>query len=197
MSRFEYDGDGEGMPWGLWESVVSRALGGRRGQEALAQMETALLELPEPRLIEGHLAYDGATCAVGALVAHRRAQEEGVDIAAVIEAMSVDVRCWCGHGRDRHDGSTCSGRRGQDSPCSCTDFDPEDIQDGVDETVAAGQRVGLRFSVAWHLAHLNDEQFGGATPEERYRLMLAWVRRALGKPSDGERSGSPASGPER
>lgn len=192
MSRFDYDGDGDGMPWGLWESVVSRALGGRRGQEALAEMETALLELPEPRLIEGHLALGGATCAVGALVAHKRATTEGVDIGAVIEAMSARVQCWCGHGRDHHHGATCTGRLWQDRPCGCSAFDPEETEDAF-ETVAAGQGVGLRFTVAWHLAHLNDEMYGGATPEERYRLMLAWVRRAQGKPVDEERAGTAAS----
>lgn len=34
---------------------------------------------------------------------------------------------------------------------------------------------------AWHLAYLNDEQFAGASPEQRYEQMLAWVRRAQGK----------------
>jgi hypothetical protein len=193
MSRFGYDGDGDGIPQGLWDATLSRALGGRRGQEALADMETALLKLPEPRLIEGHLALGGATCAVGALVAHKRATTEGVDIAAVIEAMSARVQCWCGHSRDQHHGGACTGRLWQDRPCSCTAFDAEEIED-VFETVAAGERVGLMFTVAWHLAHLNDETFGGSTPEERHRLMLAWVRRAQGKPVDDERIGTATSG---
>jgi hypothetical protein len=145
MSRFDYDyADGEGVPWGLWQQTVSRALGGRRGQEALAELEAALLDLPDRRLIEGYLANDGDVCAVGAFVAHQRAQEQGIDLAAVIEAM---------------DGGTTDAW----------------------ETAEAGCAAGLRYSVAWHLAHLNDEEFGGATPEKRYELMLAWVRRAQGK----------------
>lgn len=185
MSRFGdcYD-DGDLIPAALWETILSRALGGRRGQAALAELETALLELPEPRLIEGHLALDGDTCAVGALVARRRAAEEGCNIAAAIEAMSARVQCWCGHGRDRHhDGEGCSGKGWQDKPCSCTQFDAEATEDAW-ETVAAGQGAGLKYTVAYHFAHLNDERFGGATPEERYRLMLAWVRRAQGKPEE-------------
>jgi hypothetical protein len=182
MSRFGWDDDGEGMPWGLWEATVARALGGRRGQEALAQLEAALLELPEPRLIEGHLAADGAVCAVGAFIARQRAQEQGVDLPTIVEAMSAGVKCWCGHGRDLHAGASCGGRSWADNPCGCTGYDPDG--EGAWETADAGRAAGLRYSVAWHLAYLNDEEFGGLTPEARYERMLAWVRRAQGKVSD-------------
>jgi hypothetical protein len=94
VSRFEYDGDGEGMPWPLWETTVSTALGGRRGQEALAAMEAALLALPECKLVEGHLAAEGGVCAVGAYVAHRRAEQEHVDIAASGGGRDLDGRTW-------------------------------------------------------------------------------------------------------
>lgn len=156
MSRFTDEYDGEVIPAGLWDRALSVALGSGRGQEALARMERALLELPEPpRLVAGHLA---------------------------IETMSARVQCGCGHSRDQHhDGEGCSGKWWQDRPCSCTGFDAEETED-VWETVAAGERIGLRRTIAWHLANLNDETFGGATPEERYRLILAWVGRAQGKP---------------
>jgi hypothetical protein len=183
LTRFDYDGE-EGMPWELWETVVSNALGGRRGQEALAAMEDALLALPEPKLVHGHLASDSAVCAVGALVAHRRAEREAVDVAAVIEAMSAGVKCWCGHGREAHAGGGCTAMRKpwgetEERPCSCEAYEP-DTED-VYETVRAGEAEGLSHTVAWHLAYLNDETFGGASPEERFNLMLAWVRRAQGK----------------
>lgn len=187
MSRFDdcYD-DGEGLPWEMWQTIVSRALGGRRGQQALADMETALMALPEPRLIEGHLAADGAVCAVGAYVAHKKAAEKGVDVATIVEAMNVAVTCWCGHPRGQHDGGECSGRKQRpvaDSPCDCDNFAPWD-EEGALGTADAGQAAGLTHSVAWHLAQLNDEKFRDASPEERYRLMLAWVRRAQGKPDE-------------
>lgn len=181
MSRFDYDGDGEGgMPWQLWEATLSRALGGRRGQETLAQMETALLGLPKPRLIEGRLAGDGGVCAVGAYVAQQRARELGVDMAAAIEAISVDSVCWCDHGRDLHDDESCRGVWTNGRPCGCSGFRPE--SEDASETADAGLAAGLGFSIAWHLAYLNDEEFGAATPEQRYELMLGWVRRAQGKP---------------
>lgn len=183
MSRFG-DSDGEGVPWEMWNTIVSRALGGRRGQEALAELEAALLELPAPRLVEGHLAADGAVCAVGAFVAHRRAQKEGVDIATVIDAMAAGLSCWCGHGRGAHEGGRCSGTRrvwrGEDRPCSCDCYEPE-TEDAF-ETANAGRAAGMTYSVAWHLAWLNDEEWADASPEERYERMLAWVRRAQGKP---------------
>lgn len=179
MSRFEYDGE-EGMPWDLWQATVSRALGGRSGQEALAAMEGALLALPEPVLIEGHLASQGAVCAVGALVAHRRAAEQGVDLAAVIEAMSAGIACWCGHSREKHEENVCLGTGWIDNrSCSCQSYDPE--SEDIYETANAGMRVGLTSTVAYHLAYLNDEQFGSASPEDRYAQMLGWVRRAQGK----------------
>lgn len=180
MSRFDSDNE-EGMPWKLWEAVVSRALGGRKGQEALAAMESALVALPEQKLIEGHLASDGAVCAIGALVAAHKAKEEDVDIAIIIEAMSAGVACYCGHKRDVHISGVCQGKGWKDAPCYCDGtYEPEESEDSY-ETVSAGRGVGLSNTVAWHLAYLNDEAFGGATPEQRYSKMLAWVRRAQGK----------------
>lgn len=179
MTRFDTDYDGEGMPWELWETVVSNALGGRRGQEALAAMEEALFALPEPKLIEGRLASDGGVCAIGAFVAHRRAQDEGVDLPAIIAAMGTGVSCWCGHGRDAHSDAACSGKLWQDRPCSCTEYEPEDGD--AYETVEAGQRAGLTHTVAWHLAYLNDEQLAGYSEADRFEKMLAFVRRAQGK----------------
>jgi hypothetical protein len=169
------------MPWELWETVVSNALGGRKGQAQLAEMEAALLALPEPRLIEGHLAADGAVCAVGAFVAARRAADQGVDLAAVIEAMGATVPCYCGHTREEHTDGKCNGKGYEGRPCYCDDeYEPEEDEDCW-ETVEAGRAAGLSHTVAWHLAYLNDEQFASATPEQRYERMLAWVQRALGR----------------
>lgn len=179
MSRFDDAGDGEGMPWGLWEQVVSSSLGSRRGQAALADLEAALVALPEPRLIEGHLAANGGVCAVGAYVAHRKATEQGVPVADVISAMATEVDCWCEHSRSDHN-PTCTGTSWNDKPCSCKKYDAASDED-IYETAAAGKAAGLSQTVAWHLAYLNDEQFYAATPEQRYERVLGWVRRAQGK----------------
>jgi len=180
MSRFG-DGDEEGMPLELWETVISNALGGPKGQTALAAMEEALLALPEPKLISGHLACDGQVCAVGAFVAHKKATEENADIQTVIDAMGAGVKCWCNHSRESHTDGACSGTLWQGKPCGCSAYD----QDGGEtdyETAAAGADAGLPRTIAWHLAYLNDEQFASGTPEARYEQMLTFVRRAQGKP---------------
>ena len=179
MSRFDFDGDEESIPWKWWEQIVSNALGGRRGQAALAEIEEALLTLPEPKLIEGHLATKDSVCTIGALVAHKRAQRDAVDIATAIASIAADKPCWCGHSRDEHGGGACSGKRWGGSACSCDEYE-QDTEEAF-ETAEAGKAEGLAWSVAWHLAYLNDEQMGGLTPEERYDKMLAWVRRAQGK----------------
>lgn len=71
MGRFDdYDNDGV-MPYELWKANLHRALTGKRGQKALADLEAALLALPDKRLIEGALCEGGEVCAVGALGAHR------------------------------------------------------------------------------------------------------------------------------
>ena len=67
MSRFR-EGDYEGEPeeilaQGRWEHNARRALKGKRGRKALADLRAALLALPEPRLIEGALQ-DGFTPAI-------------------------------------------------------------------------------------------------------------------------------------
>lgn len=154
MSRFDLDND-DGIAWGMWENIVSRALGGPRGQAALAELESALVALPAPRLIEGHLAAhrpgrpDNDVCAVGAYVAARRAADRGVGLADAIAELADEG-----------------------------DPDYED----ANATADAGHSAGLAMSVAWHLAYLNDETFEGLTPEDRYQRVLTWVRRAQGRP---------------
>jgi len=106
MTRFSDDGDWDYSRYCLWESAVANALAGRRGQAALADLEAALLALPEHRLIESHLAKDGEVCAVGALVLANRCAA-GEDRAAVLadlerisdpeEYYAADVTACFGH----------------------------------------------------------------------------------------------------
>lgn len=51
----------------LWQSNCDRSLLGRRGQNALRELEAALLALPDKRLIAGELDNGDDCCAVGAL----------------------------------------------------------------------------------------------------------------------------------
>jgi len=184
MSRFEdvwEDCDGM-IPPHLWDQIVSNALSGRRGQMALAELEEALLALPEKKLVEGHLAAEGSVCAVGAFVAAQKAKKEGLEFAAAVAALNENGACLCGHPRSAHDpaqAGNCTGERWDGGPCTCSSYDTE--YEGAHDTAEAGKAAGLTWSVAWHLAYLNDEKFGSATPEERYQRMLAWVQTARGR----------------
>lgn len=174
----------EGIPWGLWGQMVSRALGGKRGQAALSELESALRALPERKLVAGHLAAEGSVCTVGAYVAAKRAQRDGIDLAVSIEQMVEGTPCRCDHAKDMHDEAGCHATRRsfqseEEHECSCMEYRPEDQY--AHDTAQEGQAYGLKWTVAWHLAYLNDEEFGKATPEERYELVLAWVQRAQGK----------------
>jgi hypothetical protein len=84
MSRFDNDGEENfAGQYELWQPNVERALKGKRGQQALRDLEQALLDLPEKQLISGHLAKDGQVCTVGALVLHRR-MTKGEERAAIL-----------------------------------------------------------------------------------------------------------------
>lgn len=181
MTRFDLDYDDGLIPWDLWHSIVSNALGGKRGQAALAELESALTALPEQKLVAGKLAAEGSVCAVGAYVAKHRAEAEGITVAEAVERMVENTPCECNHSKDSHDERGCGGRSlfDRNSTCYCKEYRPE--RQYAHDTAEAGQRFGLTWTVAWHLAYLNDEQFENCTPEERYEKVLAWVQRALGK----------------
>lgn len=196
MTRFsdEYEEDFPNQG-DLWWANVRRALNGKRGQQALRDLETALLELPVRRLVKGHLAAGSDVCAVGALALHRRLKkgERREAILADLEGRTPP-ECECGHLKDEHDGAdgACGGYRRYQSdtrgPCwsNCTEFklseNSEGNYDGADVTATAGVEVGLAYGLAWRLAYLNDEEFESATPEERYEKVLAWVREAQHEP---------------
>lgn len=76
MSRSGYSCDYD--EWALirWRGAVASAIRGRRGQEFLKEMLTALDELPEKKLIAHELEAQGSVCAIGA-VGKRR----GVDMS--------------------------------------------------------------------------------------------------------------------
>lgn len=189
----EYPNQGD-----LWWANVARAMGGRRGQLALRELELALLALPEPKLISSHLAHNGQVCTVGALALHKRtaAGEAREDVLAELEAQ-LPVECeTCWHTEAVHrPGEPCPSclanlerwwaePRNETNPHwaprVCREFVPAEwhSEDGALVTAQLGRDIGLTFTLAWHLAYMNDEEFGSLTPEQRYTQVLAWVRRA-------------------
>ena len=193
MSRFSDDYDEDFPNQGaLWTANTRRALGGKKGQAALRELEQALVELPEKVLISGHLAAADQVCTVGALAVHRRVRD-GQDREIALRELErlIPVGCKnCWHREDEHDDKGCRAcrefdeRRGFVSEHTCAAWTP-DLEsdwngDGALETAEEGRRLGLSFNLAWHLAYVNDE-YGpyDETPEQRYERVLAWVRSAI------------------
>lgn len=185
MSRFDFDSYEENFPneGELWWANARRALAGRKGKKALAELREALLALPEKRLIAG------ALCTVGA--------------RAEAEAMPEMVSSWDGDRVHRNwerdnllelverqgEGVCAIGayvwwkkvKDGADPQAAFTELPRLLPEDGGDyETVVLAQReLGLTFTLAWLLASRNDEDFGGLSPEERYARFLSWIDERL------------------
>ena len=69
MGRSGYDEDGCDDTWALirWRGAVASAFRGKRGQDFLKEMLSALDSLPEKKLIAYDLERDGSFCAIGAV----------------------------------------------------------------------------------------------------------------------------------
>jgi hypothetical protein len=71
MSRSCYSEDLDQWQAIMWRGAVVSAIRGKRGQEFLREMLSALDALPAPRLISGELQKDGEVCALGSVGAKR------------------------------------------------------------------------------------------------------------------------------
>lgn len=204
MSRFgsEYEEQFPGQAE-LWEANLRRAMSGKRGQAALRDLEEALLELPEKKIIRGKIAdRRGQVCTVGLLALHRRTRS-GEDREAVLAALVTPDFCTCMHDDQDHEHRTgrcqrCAAQaeewhrrnaagelrhwemRHEPTPCQQFELD-EDWTEGAEdlETAEVGKSVGLAFCLAWHLGYLNDETWCSDTDEERYEHVLEWVRKRI------------------
>lgn len=180
MSRFaDYDDD-EWYPnqAALWQANAERALSGKRGRKALAELREALRALPERRLIEGALctvnsetrapmlnysapdlrdkvARDGeGVCAVGAYVWFKKVKA-GMDPQAAFDSLPTLL----------------------------------DADGGDWETAEAGRDAGMTLTLASMLGYRNDGSYEGMTPEERYEAFMAWLDEQLGESVDSPQGG--------
>lgn len=172
MSRF-YDDWEEYFPnqGELWHANVKRALAGKRGKKALAELRDALLALPEKRLIAG------ALCTVGGV--EQRAADHGQwyrqDFAGKVASQGEGV---CAIGAYLWFKKVKAGADPQaafDELPTLLDADG----DGDYLTAEAGRRAGLTFTLASTLAYRNDAVFEDVTPEQRYEAFMRWLDEQL------------------
>ena len=93
MSRFnEYDGADGNWPYIRWAGAEKKARNGRPALKAFRELEAALVALPLPRLLGETFCADGAVCAVGAYVVHKRvlAGEERDAVLADLQARDLE-----------------------------------------------------------------------------------------------------------
>lgn len=113
MSRLNYSED-EDYPgqFGIWRANMARSLAGKRGKQALADLEAALLGLPEKRLIAHHLVKGDDVCGNGALVEYRRSRKLRLSREEVLELMREETRPACSdcyHPKPVHGLAGCKG----------------------------------------------------------------------------------------
>lgn len=178
MSRFsDYDDWDEDFPnqAEFWYANTRRALKGKRGRKALAELREALMALPEHKLIEG------AVCTVGA--EHRRTAygdngwcdwRERFD--KQVEKQGEGV---CAIGAFRWYRKVKEGADPAEAFASLPTVFGTDEGNSLTETADLGKDAGLAFVLAYDLAYRNDEVYKKVTPEERHAAFIAWIDQEL------------------
>lgn len=158
MSRFNDDGDEDfNNQQRLYAQSVQNAINGKRGQTALLELEEALLAMPEKRLIEGELYREDFPGVAGTEVVPEKG---GV---CAVGAMVIHRKMKAGMTREQ-----------------AMEAVAKKFGAGYHDTVAcAKEELGLLTTLATEFAFVNDEEACACSPEERYGIVLAWVRKNL------------------
>lgn len=139
----------------LWEANQERSLRGRKGQAALKRLETALLALPEPKLVADVIQdADGLVCALGALAKYEH-YEGSLELPQrpTDDANDEEWNAW-------YSDDDCEGKAVEDA------------------MLALAKELNVPQLVAIAIIARNDEGHL-RSPETRYRHMLQWVQRCL------------------
>jgi hypothetical protein len=100
MSRSGYSDDLDQWVLIRWRGAVASAIRGKRGQDFLREMLTALDAMPEKRLIRSELERDGEVCALGSVGKARGIDQAGIDpydrrqvaqVFGIAEAMAAEI----------------------------------------------------------------------------------------------------------
>lgn len=145
----------------LWQGNCQRSLKGRAGQNALRELEAALLALPDRRLIAGKMIdAEGDVCSIGAL-----AKYKGRDLLSEPHVGPDDE--FEGDGEMEEIGMEL----GLPRLVAWKVVELNDIQlDGCDLVTCEGP-------YRWYSE--KPKAWVPITPEARYERVLAWVRRQL------------------
>lgn len=160
MSRFNYDGGSDDLEQlladGRYMGRRKKVLTGRPGRLALRELHRALVMMPHKRLIEGALCDGSAVCVMGAWL-YRRYVDDGLTPKAAWGKLQ--------DGKDR--------------------FHKFDSWEELERTIEKGHTdLGITRTLAEVVAGVNDEEAGwrASSPDERYELVLDWVREHMATP---------------
>lgn len=94
MSRVYVDYEMEPLDQGRWDHNLHQTIRGKKGQALLRDLERALVEMPEKRLIADDLVSEtGECCTVGALCAYRKSKAEGLSFRqAALALPNIDTQ---------------------------------------------------------------------------------------------------------
>lgn len=175
----------------FWRANAERALKGKRGRKALADLREALMALPERRLIANAFS----TVAV-----------ETVDTSAPVPKWGepgFDFTTYRTH-QDAQERNTLLAEQGH-GVCSVAAYvwhqkvkagaDPQEALkelpllpdydgDGSWHTEQQGVAAGLTKYVAWTLMQRNDDHLDHLTPEGRWQAVVDWIDEQLGQAVD-------------
>ena len=209
MSRFsEMEGEEAFQNSGyFWQRSMYTALHSKRGHAALAELREALMALPEHRLIAGALCTVGFTAEVAAMPKTKRANypvrkwhyQHGEKVGFIESPSGIvedyqtkDAQEWLAWHGDQGEGVCAIGAyvwyqkvkagMAPDEAFAALPRLLDSESDGHD-TALTGQEVGLTWSLAWQLAEINYETYGGKTPEERFAAFITWIDQMLARPT--------------
>lgn len=191
MSRGGNDDYDEDWPnqGAFWWANAQRAMKGKRGRKALADLREALLMLPEKRLVSGAIS----TVSLQAKAIEMPDERSNFSGQTVPNWVKQELLEKC----ETEGPGVCAvgayllrkrvlelGETPQEAMAALpSSADVEGYY--LDETASLGASAGMAYPVAWLLADRNDETLGGCTPEERYERFLTWLDRELGLVSTG------------
>lgn len=190
MSRGGSDDYDEDFPnqAAFWWHNAERAMKGKRGRKALAELREALLMLPEKRLVEGAVS----TAALKAKYEAEPDEEMKYDWHAKEERLQTNWRKRDALAKCDEEGiGVCVvgaylmrkrvlelGETPEEAMRNLPAM--ADIEDhNLIDTAYVGEQAGLSSYVAYMLADRNDETYGRLTPEQRYDKFLAWLDEQL------------------